>query len=38
MDSLDMELDYGSNVAAQTPIRISKRGAELFVKQNITSV
>lgn len=38
MDSLDMELDYGSNVATQTPIRISKRGAELFLKHNITSV
>lgn len=38
MDSLDMELDYGSNVAIQTPIRVSKRGAELFVKHNITSV
>jgi len=38
MDSLDMELDYGSNVAVQTPIRISKRGAELFVKTHITSV
>lgn len=35
MDSLDMELDYGSNVAVQTPIRISKRGAELFVKHNV---
>lgn len=32
MDSLDMELDYGSSTTTQTPVRVSKRDAEIFVK------
>ena len=38
MDSLDMELDYGSSMINEFPIRISKGDAEIFVRNHITSV